>query len=227
VKGLLRKAGWGLALCALGAGVARASVARALPLAGAAPWGQALQAWMAANWISFGLGQMLVAVSGVLPASFIAVMAGASFGLVKGTLISATATMLGGWVAFRLSRGVLRGFVERHIGHRAAMARLNQGMAQEGWRFVMLLRVSPIMPFAVTSYALGLTSIAQRDFLLGTLATLPALIGYVALGALGQQGLVMAQGGTSLLRWGILLVGVLLLVYALGRVRRAMEKLAA
>lgn len=188
---------------------------------------QTLQMWMATNWLTFGLGQVLVAISGVLPASFIAVMAGVSFGLVKGTAISATTTMLGGWIAFRLSRGILHDFVQRRFGQRASMARLNAGMAREGWRLVMLLRVSPIMPFAATSYALGLTKIHERDFLLGTLATLPALVGYVALGALGKQALVMAQGGTSLLHWATLGAGLALLFYALNRVRRAMADLAA
>lgn len=190
-------------------------------------FGQGIQAWMAANWLSFGMGQVLVASTGVLPASFIAVMAGASFGLVKGTLISAAATMFGGWLAFRLSRGMLRGFIARHIERYSSMVRLNEGMAREGWRFVMLLRVSPVMPFAVTSYALGLTRIADRDFLLGTIASLPALVGYVAIGALGKQGVTMAEGHASLAHWGALAIGMALLVYALKRVRKAMQHYAA
>jgi uncharacterized membrane protein YdjX (TVP38/TMEM64 family) len=57
-------------------------------------------------------------------------------------------------------------------------------LAQDGWRLVCVLRVSPVMPFAMTSYALGLTGISQRAYLLGTLAALPALLGYVTVGAL-------------------------------------------
>ena len=181
---------------------------------------------MVANWLTFGLGQVLVATSGILPASFIAVMAGASFGMFWGTLISATATMLGGWVAFRLSRTVLRGFILRRVERYSAITRLNKGMEREGWRFVMLLRVSPVMPFAITSYALGMTRIAERDFLLGTIASLPALIGYVAIGALGKQGLLLADGHVSLWHWVPLAIGFAVVVYALKRVGRAMQHFA-
>jgi uncharacterized membrane protein YdjX (TVP38/TMEM64 family) len=195
---------------------------RALPQAGR--W---LQNAMAANWLSFGAGQVVVAASGLIPASLIAVMAGASFGLLKGVAISAASTMLGGWVAFRLSRGALRGFIARRLQRHAGLVRLDQSMAREGWRFVMLLRVSPVMPFALTSYALGLTQIDERDFLLGTLASLPALTAYVAIGAMGKQGLAMASDHASAWRWCVLVAGFAVIGYALWRLRRALQRIAA
>jgi len=38
------------------------------------------------------------------------------------------------------------------------------------------------MPFVATSYLLGLSAISLRDYMLGILAALPALLGYVSLG---------------------------------------------
>lgn len=189
--------------------------------------GLTLQSWMAANWLTFGLGQMIVACSGILPASMIAVMAGASFGMLKGTAISIVATMFGGWLAFRLSRSVLRRFIIRWTTRHAAIARLDDGMQREGWRFVMLLRVSPVMPFAATSYGLGLTRIAEKDFLVGTIAALPALVGYVALGALGRQGMMMADGRAPVAHWLVLIAGFAIVAYALRRLRRTLRALAA
>lgn len=79
------------------------------------------------------------------------------------------------------------------------------------------LRVSPVMPFAITSYALGLTEISERDYLLGTLASLPALAGYVSFGALARYGLRTANGSTqlgsfslTLLAVGVIATGVLI-----------------
>jgi uncharacterized membrane protein YdjX (TVP38/TMEM64 family) len=187
-------------------------------------WIQAMPGLMANSWPAFALGQILVAASGILPASLIAIMAGATFGLGWGIVISAASTMLGGWLAFLLSRSVLRRFIERWVDSHSAMARLDQGMTQEGWRLVMLLRVSPVMPFAMTSYGLGLTRISQRDFLLGTAASLPALVGYVAIGALGQRGLMQGQGGIG--HWLAILAGVAVIVYALSRLRKAMVQCA-
>ena len=67
------------------------------------------------------------------------------------------------------------------------------------------------MPFAITSYALGLTEISGRDYLLGTLASLPALAGYVSLGALAHYGLRTANGTLQLgaFGWALLAVGIL------------------
>ena len=45
------------------------------------------------------------------------------------------------------------------------------------------------MPFSVTSYALGFSRILLRDYVLGTLASLPPLLGYVVIGALGGLSL--------------------------------------
>lgn len=189
-------------------------------------WLGALQAFMAANWLAFGLGQTLVAASGLLPASIVAITAGASLGFAGGLVLSSVSTMLGGWLAFALSRTVFGRWIGRWIGRSDRMARLDAAMTSEGWRMVALLRVSPVMPFAMTSYALGLTRISQRDFLLGTLASLPALAGYVALGALGRHGLTAADGLSpahiALVAGGLAVVG-----YALLRLRAAMESLIA
>jgi len=64
------------------------------------------------------------------------------------------------------------------------------------------------MPFAVTSYALGLTSIGWRDYLVGTLASMPALFCYVALGR-------FAGGGLEALHTGASPVGLALLAFGL------------
>jgi uncharacterized membrane protein YdjX (TVP38/TMEM64 family) len=189
-------------------------------------WALLLQHQMAESWLAFSIGQMIIAGTGILPASVIAVMAGAIFGLGWGLLISAVGTMLGGWLAFFLSRTALRRFVSRHIHLHPAAARFDDVVGKEGWRIVLLLRVSPIMPFALTSYGLGLSRISQRDFLLGTLASLPSLLGYVALGAAGNQSMMLAAGGAGSWHWLSLACGVLVVFYAMRRLRRAMAQLA-
>lgn len=185
-----------------------------------------LQAFMASNWIAFGLGQTLVAASGVLPASMIATMAGAMLGFGPGLAISVISTMVGGWLAFSLSRTALRKWIARLLGRNEAFARLDMAVTCEGWRMVMLLRISPVMPFAITSYGIGLTRISHRDFLLGTLASLPALVGFVAIGALGRTGMTMAQDGTTRWHWLLLATGTGVVLYALRRVRRIMERIS-
>jgi uncharacterized membrane protein YdjX (TVP38/TMEM64 family) len=185
-------------------------------------WVADLHVFMASNWLAFALGQILVAASGVLPASMIAMMAGAGLGFGGGLALSTVATLLGGWIAFAVSRTMLGRPIARWLQRRPAMARIDAAMTAEGWRMVALLRVSPVMPFALTSYALGLTRIGQRDFLLGTLASLPALVGYVALGALGRHGLALAGNGGGPWHFALLAGGVVIVLYASLRVRQAL-----
>ncbi|MCJ2184012.1 VTT domain-containing protein [Novosphingobium sp. 1949] len=185
-----------------------------------------LQAAMAANWVAFGSIQIAVAATGILPAAVVAMMAGASFGVGAGIAISAISTMLGGWIAFGLARSFLRPWIARWIGRSDRCLRWDAAVGRESWRFVLLLRISPVMPFAPTSYALGLSSIDQRSYLLGTLASLPALVGYVVLGALGGKGLAMMAGSANLLQWAAWGVGFAFVAIALLRVRTALGKMA-
>ena len=65
---------------------------------------------------------------------------------------------------------------------------MEQALARDGWKLVCLIRISPVMPFAVTSYALGLSSVRFRAYVLGTLASLPPLLAYVLAGRLAGLG---------------------------------------
>ena len=53
------------------------------------------------------------------------------------------------------------------------------------------------MPFVATSYLLGLSAISLRDYMLGTLAALPALLGYVSLGAFSRAGVSASTGAAG------------------------------
>lgn len=191
----------GLALARLGWGDAAGVVDRMTRAAAeAGPLG----------WLAFGVGQALVAMIGIVPASLLGIAAGAVYGIGLGFALAAAGTLVGGWLAFRLARSLLRPWVERLIKARAGgrLAGLDAAVGRDGWRFVCLMRISPVMPFALTSYALGLTEISGRDYLLGTLAALPALAGYVAVGTLARQGVLNASSaGTGPLNWVLLGVG--------------------
>ena len=177
------------------------------------------------HWLAFGLGQMVIAASGILPASAMAVMAGAAYGFGPGFLLSIAWTMLGGWIAFALSRSMLRPWIARLMGRRSATARFDQALEGEGWRFVFLLRISPVMPFALTSYGLGLTRIRQRDYLLGTLASLPAMASYVALGAMGRHGLSLGLSRGDPVQWMLLGIGVLAMLVLILRTKAIVQQI--
>ena len=163
----------------------------------------------AAGFLAAIAAQTLVVMTGVLPASLLCAAIGATYGVVFGFAIAASSVLIGALAAFWVSRFVLRDLAARIVAKRPKLKSLDERVARDGWRVVCLLRVSPVTPFSATSYALGATSISARDYFLGTLAALPALLGYVTLGALAQDGLAAWSAGAGALRMALIGVGVL------------------
>ncbi len=164
----------------------------------------------AGPWAPLALvcGQILVASSGILPASLLGLAAGALYGIPIGFSLSAVSTMAGAVVAFRLSRSLFRARMERLLRNRPRLADFDQRLATDRWRLVCLLRVSPVMPFAATSYMLGLSAVRERDYLVGTTFALPALFGYVCLGWIAKAGLDAGAEGAHRFQWVLLALGV-------------------
>ncbi len=196
--GLVAMLGAALALNVLVPGGAAGLLDRGVALTRSlGPWGTAL----------FVLLQVMIAVSGVLPASLLGMAAGAIYGVGLGFALSAGGTLIGAWVAFRLARSLFRVRIERALMHRPRLRSLDARLGRETWRIVCLLRVSPMMPFALTSYTLGLSSVSAGAYMAGSLAAMPALLGYVVLGSIAQAGLRADQDGAGTFRWAILAVG--------------------
>ncbi|TGD99379.1 TVP38/TMEM64 family protein [Methylobacterium nonmethylotrophicum] len=163
--------------------------------------------------------QTLIAASGVLPASLLGIAAGTLLGIGPGFATAAAGTMAGALLSFWIGRVLLRGRGSGLLARRGWTACLDRSVAAEGWRLVCLMRLSPVMPFAPTSYALSLSSVRLADYLVGTLAALPALLAYVMLGALGRTALA---GEAEWLRGGVLVVGL----GATGLLLRKLKRLA-
>lgn len=166
-----------------------------------------LRALGPAGWVVFVIAQAAIALIGILPASLLGLAAGAIYGVWLGFVTSAIGILAGAFIAFTLSRSMMRPLIAAMLGRRARLSVLDNLVTTEGWRIVALLRVSPIMPFSLTSYALGLSGIAARDYLLGTLASLPGLLGYVVIGWLGRGTLAEKSSGNHLIHITLLIIG--------------------
>jgi len=81
---------------------------------------------------AFAVVQILVAVSGVLPASMLGVAAGALYGLPAGFAVSGASTLAGALLAFALSRSVLRPAVARFLAGRSRLRELDSMIARDG-----------------------------------------------------------------------------------------------
>src|SRR5215831_4275039 len=141
---------------------------------------------------------------------------GALFGPVWGTLWNLIGATLGATAAFLLARTVAREWVARHVGGR--LRRLVEGVTAEGWRFVALMRLVPLVPFNLLNYALGLTGISLPAYVLtSAICMLPGALAYTWLGYAGRSA---AVGDTAALRYGLLGLGVLAMIAFLPRLYR-------
>ena len=105
-----------------------------------------------------------VAVTGLsLPgAAILTLVAGATFGLVWGTVIVSFASSLGATLAFLASRYLLRDWVKGKFGDK--LKPIDDGIAREGAFYLFALRLVPAFPFFVINLVMGLTSIKTRTF---------------------------------------------------------------
>lgn len=167
---------------------------------------------------------VLIAFTGFLPASLIGIVSGSIYGLAEGFCVSTLATVLGAWVSFLVSRSLFGSGFERLFARRSGFRHLSDEMVRGGWKFVCLLRMSPIMPFALTSYALGLSSISARNYMIGTVASLPALFGYVCIGWFARHSIATKSTDASYLQWIILSVGIVATVFLTVYVKRVVSR---
>jgi uncharacterized membrane protein YdjX (TVP38/TMEM64 family) len=179
-----------------------------------------------ASWLSLAGLQVVAATAGILPASLVGMAAGALFGVANGFAASTAGLLLGALVAFGLSRSTLRAFVERLMVDKTRVRNLDAAVARDGWRLVCLLRASPLMPFVATSYLLGLSAVSLRDYMLGTLAALPALLGYVSLGAIARTGLLASPGAALTFQWALLATGFAATALAVAHIGALVAKVA-
>ena len=158
-----------------------------------------------ATWVE-GLGALgpavfiagyAAATVAFVPGSILTLAAGAIFGLAAGTLWVFIAALLGSTAAFLVARHGARGFVEARVQGDARFAAIDRAIAADGRRIVLLLRLSPVFPFNLLNYALGLTQVRFGDYLIACIGMLPGTLLYVYYGALAGEVAALAGGATA------------------------------
>lgn len=172
----------------------------------------------------------IAAMVGIIPLSLIAMVGGALYGAVNGFLLSAMAALASSIAAFLLSRYAFRTAIHRWLSHHLVLARIDEEISRRGWRFVLLLRLTPVVPFSLGSYAFGLTTIRLPSFLMGTLGALPALFAFVYSGTLSGMAVATLMGthampgSLEVTLFGIgLVVTIVTIVYFIQIARKAIR----
>src|SRR5262245_679385 len=120
-----------------------------------------------------------------LPGSILTLGAGFAFGLLRGTAAVMAGSLLGVSAAFLLGRTLVRDWVEGKVAAHERFRNIDEAVAREGFKIVLLTRLSPAFPFNLLNYAFGVTRVSFRHYFLASwVGMFPGTVLYVYLGSL-------------------------------------------
>ena len=157
---------------------------RVLPVA---QWLNAFRAWVSElGFAGYVLYALVYAACVVLfiPASILTLGAGATFGVIKGTIVVVIGATLGATLAFIVARTVARKRVEAMAAKDKRFRALDRAISSEGAKIVLLVRLAVVFPFTYSNYVFGLTGLRVLPYALATLVgIIPGSIAFVYIGA--------------------------------------------
>lgn len=155
-----------------------------------AAWVNGLGVWGPAVFI---LGYTMATVAFV-PGSLLTLAAGAIWGIFPGVPYVFVAAVLGASAAFLAARYLARTMVERRLAGNRRFVAIDRAVGVQGRKLVFLLRLSPVFPFNLLNYALGLTSVRFVDYVVASVGMLPGSFLYVYYGKLVGDLAALAGG---------------------------------
>ncbi len=192
-----------------------------------AEWMSAAFAWIEANrtisWLVFIVMYILATVL-LLPGSILTLGAGFLFGLGYGFAIVSFSSVVGASCAFLIGRFFARDWVAGKLAGMPRFAALDAAIAERGALIVLLTRLSPIFPFNLLNYSLGLTAVRFWTYVgVSWIGMIPGTVLYVYLGSIASDlaSLLAGEVGASPVgNWPLYvgLVATLILTVVISRI---------
>lgn len=142
------------------------------------------------------LGPLLVIVAYIastvifVPGSALTIGSGTLFGLQTGFIVVFIGANLGALCSFLLARSFLRDKVAAWAAVHPKFRSLDKAIGRQGFKMVLLTRLSPVFPFVLLNYFLGLTAVRTGAYVGATLlGMLPGIFLYVYIGAAARDAL--------------------------------------
>lgn len=143
-------------------------------------WTQSLGFWGPL----FVAGFYVIACILFLPGSVLTIGSGFIFKLMLGTIIVSIGSTMGAAAAFLVGRTLARNWVAAKISENPKFTAIDQAVANQGFKIVLLTRLSPVFPFNLLNYAFGLTKVSFSKYVLASwIGMLPGTVMYVYIGA--------------------------------------------
>jgi uncharacterized membrane protein YdjX (TVP38/TMEM64 family) len=166
-----------------------------------------------------------------IPGSFLTLGAGFAFGPVWGTIAVSAGSVMGATAAYLTGRLLVRDMIERRVAKSAKFGAIDRAVAEQGFKIVLLTRLSPIFPFNLLNYAYGLTRVRLRDYVLASwIGMLPGTLMYVYLGSAVKNLADLAAGrierstGQTVLFFVGLVATIVVTIFVTRIARQALDK---
>lgn len=160
------------------------------------------------GWLVFVV-LYVASASVLLPGSVLTLGAGLIFGVALGCALVVPASMIAAILCFLGARRYAHSDLFQAWKKRARVDRFDKLFERSGFRIVLLLRLSPVVPFSLLNYALGLTKVERREYVHASFwGMLPGTLLYVYIGFLFENVTELASGnrpsnhGGPVLYWG-------------------------
>ena len=161
----------------------------------------------------------ILAVILLVPGSALTIAAGIAYGN-WGIPLALFAATAGASAAFLIARYLAHEKVNKLIGKKKILMAVEDVVNSEGWKIIILVRVSPLIPFNVQNYFFGITEVPLLQYAISTFVGLiPGTIINVVIGKLANGGF---DGG--IVQWGFLGFGAIASCFLIWHVTRKVKK---
>lgn len=154
------------------------------------------------GWLLFAAAYITGTVL-LLPGSLLTLVAGFTYGPVWGTLLVSPVSVAAATAAFLTGRYLARGWATKQAAAHPKFAAVDRAVAGNGFKVVLLLRLSPLFPFNLLNYALALTGVRAGAYVSASLlGMLPGTVLYVYLGSLITSAAALTAERPNAGPWG-------------------------
>ena len=150
------------------------------------------------GYLYFAMVYIIVEVLAI-PAMPLTASSGYLFGLFPGFLTVLISATIGSCISFFIGRTLLREWALKMTSGSAKWRAIDKAIGRSGFKVILLLRMSPLLPFAISNYLYGLTSVDFWSYLAATfIGFAPGTLGVVYAGSAGKA---LFSAGMSSLPW--------------------------
>jgi len=151
---------------------------------------------MAYFWGFYFIAEMLA-----IPATPLTISAGYLFGGKVGSAVVLSSAIPAASAAFWIGRSLGRDFFLQQISKFPKLKLVDRAVGEakeDAFKLILFLRLSPLLPFSLSNYFYGLTSVEFLPYFWGTLlGFLPGTAAFVFSGEVGGEFLSLGGGGAS------------------------------